>query len=237
MTTRSASGPQENDAKREASNTSSTHVTSSSSEATLPTGSPAASSEPPNATATTSGTGDPTGSVERPDGATGTGVIASVRNDSGPVEAACVVADITSSQGNVFGGSTDKDGFTRFALPDDVDQVLLIVRDCSPRSPAFAYTTRRIALTKSTDTAVEFLVADGTDVIGTVVDHNGRALSGATVMSDNAQYLAATTTDPNGHYLLRGLVPGPDAIAVPDLGCSLDVTLVAGQTMTVDIIC
>jgi protocatechuate 3,4-dioxygenase beta subunit len=74
-------------------------------------------------------------------------------------------------------------------------------------------------------------------VIGTVVDRNGRAVSGVTVMSDNAQYLASTTTGTDGHYQLRGLVPGSDAIDVVELGCSVDVTLIAGETMTVDVIC
>jgi hypothetical protein len=122
-------------------------------------------------------------------------------------------------------------------VPDDLDQVLIRVRDCSARSPAFGSATRRITVANASDASVDFVVGAGTDVIGTVVDRNGRAVSGVTVMSDNAQYLASTTTGTDGHYQLRGLVPGSDAIDVVELGCSVDVTLIAGETMTVDVIC
>src|SRR5205823_2751715 len=111
------------------------------------------------------------------------------------------------------------------------------VRDCSSRSPGFASARKTIAVSHSDDTPVDFVVGDGTDVVGTVVDADGHPLAGVTVLSDNAQYLASTTTGTDGHYQLRGLTPGPDAIDVPARDCSVDVTLVARQTMTVDLSC
>jgi hypothetical protein len=160
-----------------------------------------------------------------------------VRDANGPVESACVVAVITPDRGTQYGGTTDENGFTRFTVPDDVDQVLITVRDCSSGSPAFASASRRVALDKAADTSLEFTVDPGTDVTGTVTDGNGHAVPGVTVLSDNAQYLASTTTAADGRYRLRGLVPGPDAIDVPALDCSFDVNLIAGQVMTIDVTC
>jgi hypothetical protein len=216
---------------------SETDVTSASSRAVVSDGTPTTVGDTSGAPTTTSAATASTTTSVPPDIAAGPSVSASVRDARGPVNSACVAAVVTPDRGASFGGTTDTEGFTRFRVPDDVDQVLIRVRDCSARSPAFASATRRITVSKTSDTSVDFVVGAGTDVIGTVVDRNGRAESGVTVMSDNAQYLASTTTGTDGHYQLRGLVPGPDAIDVAELGCSVDVTLIAGQTMTVDVTC
>ncbi|MEC0109262.1 carboxypeptidase-like regulatory domain-containing protein [Paenibacillus taichungensis] len=155
-----------------------------------------------------------------------------------------LVGRITNESGNPIEGASIKIAIANKLVKTDKDGNYAITgidiyppKDVAVQIFATDYGSylRYVTVSYGNTIKMNLILPDVSDVNGTVVDEDGRAISGAKVTIDNFQ----TTTDSQGKYSMKQLYPGRSTISVEAkdyLRQSIEVILVKGPNNKFDFI-